>query len=72
MVEREGDLPRAIREYAEAVRLQPSLSRAQLDLGAVLAQSGRKAAAVPHLKLAAQAADNDVKQIALQLMKEVQ
>jgi len=66
------EFDRAIADLGEAVRLNPEVSRAQLDLGAVLAKSGDKAGAVQHLKLASASDDPNVRRIALQLLTEVE
>ena len=61
----------ALREYNEAVRLAPAMARAQLDLGAVLAQTGDRAQAAEHLKLALQSDDPNVRRIASQLLNDL-
>ena len=69
--EQQGRVPEALHEYTEAVRLDPKMSRAQLDLGAVLAQTGDKAGAIVHLKLAATSEEENVRRIALQSLAEL-
>jgi Flp pilus assembly protein TadD len=61
-----------LREYQAAVTLQPQNSRAQLDLGAVLVQSGDKKAGAEHVRIASTASDDNVRRIALQMLSEIQ
>ena len=61
----------ALREYREAVRLRPEMGQAQLDLGAVLAKKGDKAGATEHLTQASGSPDPTLRQIALQLLQEM-
>jgi tetratricopeptide (TPR) repeat protein len=61
----------ALREYREAVRLRPDMGQAQLDLGAVLAKKGDKAGATEHLTQASGSPDPTLRQIALQLLQEI-
>jgi predicted CXXCH cytochrome family protein len=50
-----GHVDRAIAEYREALRLVPGFSRASLDLGTALVNSGDVNGALPYLRTAAQA-----------------
>jgi predicted CXXCH cytochrome family protein len=72
ILEQEGEIAGALREYQAAVKLQPQNSRAQLDLGAVLIQTGDKKAGADHLRTASTASDDNVRRIALQLLSEIQ
>jgi Flp pilus assembly protein TadD len=56
-----GQRDRAIEQFREAVRIEPDFARANLDLGAALADSGNSAAAMPHLRKAAQSRDRVVR-----------
>jgi Flp pilus assembly protein TadD len=53
----DGQKPRAIEHYREAVRLRPAFGRANLSLGAALIESGDIAAALPYLRAAAASSD---------------
>ena len=64
-----GQTARSIAEYKEALRLAPSFSRANLDLGTALANSGDPAAALPYLRAAAQSPDT--KEKALKLLQKL-
>jgi predicted CXXCH cytochrome family protein len=72
LLERKGQVDAALREYSEAVRLRPELSHAQLDLGGVLANKGDKAGAAAHLRLAAKSSDPRLRELAEQLLKELE
>jgi len=69
--EQQGQTDDALREYQAAVRVRPDMSQAQLDLGAVLAKKGDIAGATEHLRLAAGASDATLRQMALQLLREL-
>ncbi|HMF77387.1 MAG TPA: tetratricopeptide repeat protein [Bryobacteraceae bacterium] len=71
LLERKSLVDDALKEYREAVRLQPELSHAQLNLGAVLMNRGDKAGAEEHLHLAAKSSDPDIRQMAEQLLQEL-
>lgn len=71
VLEQKGSPREALYEYQEAVRLEPLLSRAQLDFGAVLAQTGDRTRAAQHLKIASTSDDANVRRIALQLLEEI-
>ncbi len=58
----------AIEQFREAVRIEPDFARANLDLGAALADSGDIAAAMPHLRKAAQSRDAAVRDEALKVL----
>ncbi len=69
ILEQSGRLSESLEEYSKAVILRPEASRAQLDLGAVLLQTGDKAAALPHLTLASKGDDPNVRRLALEMLK---
>jgi Tfp pilus assembly protein PilF len=60
---------RAIGEYREALRLNPTMGRAQVDLGTALAQKGDVNGAVEQLRRAATGPDPVVRQRALDVLK---
>jgi tetratricopeptide (TPR) repeat protein len=64
-------LPEAEREYAEAVRLKPGFSRAQLDLARVLAAKGNLDEATAHLRAAAAGSDPQVAQVAAEALRRL-
>ena len=69
--EQAGQTDDAQREYEIAVRGRPDMSQAQLDPGAVLAKKGDIAGAVEHLRQASGASDPALRQMALQLQREL-
>lgn len=71
LYEQKGQTDDALGEYEAAVRVRPDMSQAQLDLGAVLAKKGDIAGAAVHLKLASEAADPRLRQIALDLLRQL-
>jgi tetratricopeptide (TPR) repeat protein len=48
----QGRFDRAVKAYSEALRLSPQLASAHCNLGAVLAELGRRDEALAHLKQA--------------------
>ncbi len=70
LFERDGNIGQATSEYQKAVELNPALSRAQLDLGAMLQKSGDLPNAALHLKAAAASTDPSVRDFALALLKK--
>lgn len=52
LVAQQGDLERAIRHYAESVRLKPDFAVAHHNLGALLTAQGRMDEAIPELRAA--------------------
>ena len=65
-----GDTAGALREFQEAVRIDPAAGSAQLKLGAELATTGDVKGGVVHLRLAAQSSDPEIRQAALDLLKK--
>ena len=65
-----GQTARAIAEYREALRLTPDFSRASLDLGKALANSGDVPSALPYLRRAAQNAETHEE--ALKLLQKLE
>ena len=63
-----GQRDRAIEQFREAVRIEPDFARANLDLGAALADSGEVAAALKFLRKAAQSTDASAREGALKLL----
>ena len=59
---------RAIAEYREAVRIEPEFSRAHLDLGKTLADSGDLTGALPYLRKAAQSTDAAIRDEATKVL----
>jgi Flp pilus assembly protein TadD len=72
VLEQKGLSADSLREYREAVRLDPKDTRSQLDLGAVLVQSGDRVQGAVHLRLASVSADDNVRRIAQQMLAEVE
>jgi Flp pilus assembly protein TadD len=66
-----GEFAAAIRRFQTAVRLQPDLWRAHLELAMALGQSGNPAPAIPELKIAANGSDADVRAQALEVLKRL-
>jgi predicted CXXCH cytochrome family protein len=61
----------ARREYETALRIRPDLSRAQFELGALLAGKGDLAGATPYLRNAARSTDPALRARAAQLMQRL-
>ena len=61
----------AIDQFREALRIRPDFARAQLDLGAALADSGDAAGALPYLRKAAGSPDPAARQEALQMLQQL-
>jgi predicted CXXCH cytochrome family protein len=72
LLERRGEGEGALREYSEAVKLRPELSHAQLDLGGILLNRGDKAQAREHLQLAARSEDRGIRELAQQLLRNLE
>jgi Flp pilus assembly protein TadD len=68
---RRDDLAGAVREFGEAVKLQPDLWSAQFELGVALGKSRDFAGAQEHLKLAAGGSDPEVKAAASDLLRRL-
>jgi len=66
-----NDLAGAVREFGEAVKLQPDLWSAQYELGVALGKSRDFAGAEEHLKLAAGGNDPDVKAAAQDILRRL-
>ena len=64
-------LAEAVSEYQQAVKLQPGFSRAQLDLGLLLARQGDLRSATEHLRKAAAGKDPDVVRQAAQALQRI-
>ena len=67
----QGHPDRAIDQYREAVRIAPEFDRANLDLGAALANIS-PATALPYLKKAAQSPDTEVRKAAQSALERLQ
>jgi predicted CXXCH cytochrome family protein len=67
----QGQPQRAIEQYREAVRIAPEFSRALLDLGATLADSGDVEAALPYLRGAARSPEAATREEALKLLQKL-
>jgi Tfp pilus assembly protein PilF len=63
-----GQMKTAAAQYQEAIKLRPEFGRAHLDLGALLADSGDVAGALPHLQKAAASPELGVREEALQTL----
>lgn len=59
-------------EYREALRVRPGFLRPHLDMGAIFAAQGNKAAAIEEFKLASQSPDADVRQMASEALRQLQ
>jgi len=66
-----GNVKSAVEHYREAIRIRPEFTRAHLDLGAALADSGDVAGALPYLQKAAGSQDAVVRQEAAQILREL-
>lgn len=67
----QGQTLRAITEFREAIRIEPGFSRAILDLGTALANSGDVTAALPYLRKAAQSSEAAIRGEALKLLQKL-
>lgn len=65
-----GRFAPAIQHYREAIRIEPQFTRAVLDLGAALLNSGDRAAARPHLENAARSSDPAIRAEAQKLLEK--
>ena len=70
LLARKGQAQGALEHYREALRIRPDYGRAHLDLGAALAALGDAAGAGQHLRKAAESSEPDVREDALQLLRE--
>jgi len=61
----------AVVHYREAVRLRPPSVRATFGLGMALAASGDRAGAIPLLRRAAAAPDEETRKRALELLRQL-
>ena len=66
-----GQLQQAIAEYREALNIAPEFSRASLDLGSALANSGDVTSALPYLRSAARSQDPATRQEALKVLEKL-
>jgi FimV-like protein len=66
-----GQAQAAIAHYREAVRIRPDFSRANLNLGSALADSGDAAGARPYLEKVAQSADPAIRQEAQRILQRL-
>ena len=64
----DGQPARAMEHYREAVRIRPDFGRANLSLGAALADSGDRAGGLPYLQKAAKSDDPVVRKEALDIL----
>jgi tetratricopeptide (TPR) repeat protein len=69
--QQENRLDDARREYETSLRIRPDLSRAQLDLGALLARKGDLAGATTHLRNAARSSDPALRAEAAELIQKL-
>jgi Tfp pilus assembly protein PilF len=61
----------AAEQYREAIKIRPEFGRANLDLGALLADSGDVAGALPHLQKAAASLEPAVREEARQMLEKL-
>jgi len=66
-----GKIAAAQHEYEEALRVKPELSRARLNLGALLAGKGDRTGAIHNLQLAAQSSDMEISVQARRALQEL-
>ncbi|MBV9504325.1 MAG: tetratricopeptide repeat protein, partial [Acidobacteriia bacterium] len=66
-----GEIRAAVDRYQAAIRIRPDFARAQLDLGAALADLRDVAGALPHIRAAAGSTDPAIKQEALQMLQQL-
>ena len=71
LLQQEGRIDDARREYETALRIRPDLDRAQFDLGALLAGKGDLAGATPHLRSAANSTDPVLRALAAQMIRDL-
>jgi tetratricopeptide (TPR) repeat protein len=64
-----GQLEQAIGQFREAVRIRPDSARANLDLGAALADTGDRAAARSYLQKAVESSDQAIREDALAILR---
>jgi tetratricopeptide (TPR) repeat protein len=69
LLQNDRQLDHAIAEYQQALRLNPGLGRAQVDLATALAEKGDVDGAVEQLHRAANSPDPLVRQRALEVLK---
>jgi Tfp pilus assembly protein PilF len=62
--------PAAVARYRDAVQLRPESSRAAFSLGMALAAVGNREGAIPYLRKAAAAPDAEIRERALELLRE--
>ena len=72
LMERQSDPAGALKEFLEAVRLQPQFGRAQLNAARLLAAKGDKPGALLHLRKAASDSDPNVRQQAAAAIRQLQ
>jgi Tfp pilus assembly protein PilF len=70
-LEDRGEMAAAIRELETALRSQPGMPRAHLELAMALGRNGNAAAAIPHLKIAADSTDPEVRAEALDVLHKL-
>ena len=66
-----GQRERAINQYREAVRIEPEFDRANLDLGAALAETASPRTALPYLRKAAQSKDSGTREAAQKALEKL-
>jgi predicted CXXCH cytochrome family protein len=67
----QGQPQLAIEQFREAIRIEPGFSRAVLDLGRALANSGDVTAALPYIRRAAQSTEVSIRNEAANLLQKL-
>ncbi len=67
----QGQPQPGILQFREAIRIEPEFSRAVLDLGTALANSGDVTAALPYIRKAAQSTDVSIREEAVNLLQKL-
>jgi tetratricopeptide (TPR) repeat protein len=66
-----SDAPAALKEFLEAVRLQPDFARAHLNAARILAAAGNRVDAIQHLRQAATSDDPNLQRQAADALRQL-